>query len=63
MSCNIQQKSLLDQAQDYVDCPLSTIPDHQVKAMFMAVLLSMSLKLDAMNELLEDVKDNTTPAP
>jgi hypothetical protein len=45
MSCNIEDKTVLEKAQDYVDCPNSMVPQHERDAMIIAALLEIVRKL------------------
>ena len=63
MACDIEQKTLLEQAADFVECPNSMIPEFKRDAMIMACLLDVSTAVKDSIVLLNDIKTNTTPAP
>jgi hypothetical protein len=47
MSCNIKDKTILEKAQDYVNCPNSMVSNVEIAAMMIAILLDMSNSLES----------------
>lgn len=63
MACSIEQKTLLEQAADFVECPNSMVPEYKRDAMILAALLNLSTLLTTANATLAEIDTNTTPAP
>lgn len=63
MACDIEQKTMLEQAADFVACPNSMVPEYKRDAMILAALLNIGTLLATANATLTEIDTNTTPTP